>query len=276
MLKLISPAKINLYLQVVSRRPDGYHEIASLFQTVDLHDTITFALASNDHLTCTDAALPVNKSNLIIKAADLFRQKTGLSFGLHAHLEKRIPTEAGLGGGSSNAATTLWALNQLLGRPASLGQLIAWSAEIGSDISFFLSTGTAHCTGRGEIIEPVNALNPTKVWLVKPLEGLSTPSVFKKLDLANLTPRPPRQFLDCFLKGSPIYFNDLEEPAFALMPALKVMKQRLQASGFTTVLMSGSGTTFFCLGDVEPPSLPGAFQRQAAFINRPQDEWYSC
>src|ERR1700733_15970617 len=113
MLTLLSPAKLNLFLRIVRRRPDGYHDLASLFQTVSLADTLHFSLSERDQLTCTDPALLTDHTNLVLKAVDLFRKKTGLSFGLKIHLEKHIPYQSGLGGGSSNAATTLWALNQL-------------------------------------------------------------------------------------------------------------------------------------------------------------------
>src|SRR5262249_13981075 len=108
MLTLLSPAKINLFLRILGKRPDGYHELASLFQAIDLADTIHFSLSDADHLTCTDPAIPVDRSNLIWKSVNLFRRKTGLNFHLKIHLEKKIPHQAGLGGGSSNAATTLW------------------------------------------------------------------------------------------------------------------------------------------------------------------------
>ena len=143
MLTLASPAKINLFLRVLHRRQDGFHDLASLMQTVDLSDTIHFRLGEEDGLTCTNERLPTDNSNLILKAADLFRRKTGINQGLVAYLEKRIPMEAGLGGGSSNAATPLWAFNSLCGSPATEAELVSWGAELGSDVAFFLSHGTA-------------------------------------------------------------------------------------------------------------------------------------
>ncbi len=112
-LTLFSPAKINLFLRIMGKRPDGYHELASLFQAIGLGDTLTFTLTPQDSLTCSDPSLPCNDSNLIIKALHLFRRKTNLHIPVTIHLEKHIPTQAGLGGGSSNAATTLGALNTL-------------------------------------------------------------------------------------------------------------------------------------------------------------------
>lgn len=141
MLRLFSPAKINLFLRIVSKRPDGYHNLSSVFQTISLGDTLTFDFQEQgkqeDVLTCTDPHLPVNSSNLALKAAELFRRKTGIHHFYKIHLEKIIPIEAGLGGGSSNAATTLWACCQLADIQIPLATLKEWGAEIGSDVPFF-------------------------------------------------------------------------------------------------------------------------------------------
>ena len=277
MLKLLSPAKINLFLKVVSKRDDGYHNLASLFQAIDLCDNLTFQLTdqNQDHLICNDPFIPTDHRNLILKAANLFRQKTKLTFGIQVTLEKRIPHQAGLGGGSSNAATTLWALNKLCGEPATIQDLASWSAEIGSDITFFLSQGTAYCTGRGEIIEPLQPLQPTRVWIIKPKQGLSTPEVFGRLDLKSLPYRDPIDQLNQFLKGNRTYFNDLELPAFSAMPALALLKEQLLEVGFETVLMSGSGSALFCIGDVNPPILPNVNYYQANFLNRAANHWFA-
>lgn len=275
MLRLYSPAKVNLFLRIVKRRPDGYHELASLFQTIDLCDTLSFSFNSSDTLTCTDAAIPTDHNNLVWKAANLFRRKTGHAFGIKIHLEKNIPAQSGLGGGSSNAATTLWALNELRGRPATLAQLIEWSGEIGSDITFFLSNGSAYCTGRGEIMKFLDPLPPKTLYIIKPEEGLSTPSVYKNLCLDKLIPQDPLQTLHSFQTGAPHYYNDLEQPAFTMMPSLAILKQRLLEAGFETVLMSGSGSSFFCLGKGVLPPLPGFFVTKASFINRSDHDWYS-
>lgn len=140
---LFSPAKINLFLRVLGKRSDGYHEIASLFQAINLGDNLTFTLSEQDHLTCSDPHLPCDHTNLVIKAVHLFRKKTNLDTPVTIHLEKEIPSQAGLGGGSSNAATTLWALNALHNYPYTIGQLQIWSAEIGSDIPFFFLSGNS-------------------------------------------------------------------------------------------------------------------------------------
>lgn len=275
-LQLNSPAKLNLFLRIIKRRPDGYHELASLFQTVNLCDILTYELSdlTRDRMTCTNPSLPTNNQNLVLKAASLFRQKTGLKCYVDVHLEKRIPHEAGLGGGSSNAATTLWALNEITGRPASLEQLIAWAGEIGSDVPFFLSSGTAYCTGRGEIVRSVGALPRQEVLIVKPEGGTSTPAVYGRLDLRKLPHRDPELTLKRFMEGQPEYYNDLEEAASEVLPAIKQIKHVLQDSGYKTVMVSGSGSSLFCMGSGVPPQFEGSHHFQVSFINRPSSFWY--
>ena len=272
-LKLSSPAKINLFLRILYKRSDGFHELASLFQAIDLMDTLHFSLSTQDHLTCSDPSLPTDSTNLVLKAADLFRRKTGLGFGLKVHLEKNIPHEAGLGGGSGNAATTLWALNELTGRQATYKDLISWSSEIGSDISFFFSQGTAYCTGRGEIVQTKQPVT-LKTWIVKPEKGTSTPAVYSKLKVAALPARDPLVALDSFYSSAPHFFNDLEAPAFEVYPDLNEIKKKLLKAGFETVLLSGSGSSFFCIGNASLPPLPNCRCYEAASIQRPFDSWY--
>jgi len=245
---LLSPAKVNLFLAILHKRGDGYHELASLFQTIDLCDTLHISLSAKDHLSSSDPALPADHRNLVMKAILLFREKTGLQDPISAHIEKKIPQEAGLGGGSSNAATTLWALNQLFGEPASLQSLRQWGAELGSDVPFFFSGGTAYCTGRGEIIRDVTPLENGKLTIIKPKFGLSTPVVYSHLDLATLPSRDTESALRSFYEGKPLYFNDLEHSAFKVAPELLRIKKKLLEHGFTHVLLCGSGSSLFCLG----------------------------
>jgi len=248
MLKLFSPAKINLFLRILGKRPDGYHELASLFQTINLGDVLTFRFANEDHLTSTDPTLPCDSSNLILKAVQLFRRKTGLNFSVAIHLEKKISTQAGLGGGSSNAATTLWALNALQGFPYEEQELQIWSAEIGSDIPFFFSRGTAYCTGRGENVRnlpPFPSLPPLS--LEKPQEGLSTPAIYKALNLQECSLEDPEKLLEGFFSGNFRYINDLEMPAYRLCPSLLLFKKALLKK-YTHVFMTGSGTAHLGVG----------------------------
>lgn len=275
MLSLQSPAKINLFLRILKKRSDGYHEIASLLQAIDLCDTLHFTLAEKDVLTCSDKTLPIDHTNLISKAVKLFRNKVGIKQKFVIHLEKKIPQKAGLGGGSSNAATTLWALNLLCGKLVGESQLAEWGAEIGSDISFFLSQGTAYCTGRGEILQPVPPLKKQDLWIIKPIEGLSTKLVYAKLDASMLFQSCPEKALDSFLKGSSShYFNDLEIPAFEVLPSLALLKKKLWDCGFSDVLMSGSGSSFFCFGEGDLSSLRNCLTFKTQFIQRKLDCWY--
>ncbi|MCE5318663.1 MAG: 4-(cytidine 5'-diphospho)-2-C-methyl-D-erythritol kinase [Parachlamydia sp.] len=273
-MKLRSPAKINLFLRILRRRPDGYHELASLFQAISLFDTLDFTLAERDQLTCSDPTLPTDSSNLVLKAANLFRRKTGLNFGLHVHLDKKIPHQAGLGGGSGNAATTLWALNQLHNYPANPETLVQWAGEIGSDVAFFLSSGTAYCTGRGEIVQSLQPLHPQTIWIVKPSQGTSTPAVYGRLDATRLPQRDPELALNQFLAGSPCYFNDLEEAALLVTPKLAALKSHLMSQGYPDVMLSGSGSSFFCAGAAMRPVIPGCEIYAVEFANRTSDNWY--
>lgn len=155
-LKLFSPAKINVFLRVVRRRVDGYHDLASLFHVIDLGDDMEFSLlpsgSTADALQCNMPDVPTDSSNLVIKALDLFRRKTGASERWSVNLHKKVPAGAGMGGGSGNAATALWAANEMCGRPATTEQLLEWSGDIGSDISVFFSQGAAYCTGRYGVV----------------------------------------------------------------------------------------------------------------------------
>ncbi|CUI17181.1 4-diphosphocytidyl-2-C-methyl-D-erythritol kinase [Candidatus Protochlamydia naegleriophila] len=276
MLRLFSPAKVNLFLRVVSKRSDGYHELSSVFQTISLGDVLTFQRQVKDVLTCSDPLLPTDSSNLVLKATQLFRSKTGIDLHLRVHLDKRVPSQAGLGGGSSNAATTLWACNQLAGGVASTDELMQWSGEIGSDIPFFFSNGTAHCTGRGEVVQDLPPTANQKLWIVKPALGLSTPEVYGRVRISQ-TSQEAYSNLDKekFLQGTLPYFNDLESAAFEACPELKEIKAFLSQSGFETVLMSGSGSSFFCMGEGHLPHQTSLRAFSAHFINRSPIQWYA-
>lgn len=269
-MSLFSPAKVNLFLRIIRRREDGYHDLASLFHTVSFGDSMDMevlpAEATRDELECNLPGVPVDESNLVIRALKLFRDRSGLKHFFRVKLEKSIPAQAGMGGGSSNAATAFFGANALCGRPASTAQLLQWADDpvIGSDATFFLSEGTAYCTGRGEIVTPVGPLPVPAglpVYLVKPSYGLSTPKVFKALDLSSLSPVDPDELLRTFRERGvdhSEWINDLEKPAFTVEPELGKLKAFLGGFGFQAVLMSGSGTTVYCLG--EPQGGAEAFE----------------
>lgn len=304
-LSLFSPCKINLFLRIIRKRPDGFHDLASLFQTIGFGDMLHLKLLSSspndddddtidsDIFECNMEGVPTDKSNLVIRALDLVREKTGNEDKFFkANLIKQVPAQAGLGGGSGNAAAAMWGANQLLGNPATLEELVEWSGDLGSDITFFLSEGTAYCTGRGEVMTPVDPLKDgTKVCIVKPDIGLSTPEVFRALKYDELSTTDPEELLDTFMKngavdaGKAAYVNDLEQPAFDCLPQLGALKSELKdVEGFDHVMMSGSGTSIFCIGE---PKDSDAFEKsfsdraglnvfQAKFISRKEGVWFEA
>lgn len=300
-LSLAAPAKVNLFLRILGKREDGFHELASLFQTVSLRDTLDFweeppdasapiASMEVDPESVGREGIPTDDSNLVMRALQLYAAKTGEARRIHCKLRKAIPAQAGLGGGSGDAATALFAANQLAGFPVAESTLIEWAGELGSDISFFFSQGSAYCTGRGEVIEDVPPLPPTAIYLVKPRDGLSTPLVFKALGLQpgeELPGAEPRGLLSQFqtsVYGAP-FVNDLEPPAFEVMPQLGQLRDSLAAYGFQAVMMSGSGSTIFCIGlptrgvDTWRDEVQSKYDVdiwEEAFCRRPDDrtEWY--
>ncbi|HSX38195.1 MAG TPA: 4-(cytidine 5'-diphospho)-2-C-methyl-D-erythritol kinase [Chlamydiales bacterium] len=273
-----SPAKINLFFHILGKRSDGYHEIASLYQAIDLFDTLKFRKGHQDFFSSNiylDEA-----ANLVLKALRLFRIRFPFSFGVKIHLEKRIPLQAGLGGGSSNAATTLWALNELTGRRASMSALIEMGALLGSDVPFFFSSGTSYCTGRGEILEPFHLPYLLSGYLAKPSFGLSTSLVYQETRIEELIARDPRQGLVQF----PLFYNDLEPAAFRIEPRLRLFHSHLKQMGFDAVTMTGSGTAFMCQVNIPKgqilnhfgyKTLP-QFQSFLPFrsIQRAENSWY--
>jgi len=274
-LKLSSPAKINLFFKVLAKRIDGYHSIASLYQAISLFDTLHFTKADSFRLSSSDPTLPLDGSNLITKAVTLFCQKTGIKPTVHIHIEKHIPVQAGLGGGSGNAATTLWGLNSIYNTGASNDQLALWAAELGSDVPFFFSSGTSYCTGRGEILHDV--IHPPiqqDITIVKPSYGLSTQLVYSKCNPLDLPTVDPAQTLRNILSGKMDFYNDLEPPSFSLAPQLCSVKHHLLSAGFSHVIMSGSGSAFFCFGTADLSTLQDYYVKPVRFTKRSLTGWY--
>jgi len=178
-LSVCSPAKINLHLEVLGLRPDGFHELAMVMQTIELFDVLRLAPTADGRIAlhCDHPDLPTDGSNLIVRAAELLRSRSGLpELGVQMHLRKRIPIGAGLAGGSSNGAAALFGLNALWGLGYSPGELEAMAAELGSDMPYCLAGGTQLCFGRGERLEPLPAAQPMAVLLLKhPAASVSTP-----------------------------------------------------------------------------------------------------
>ena len=229
-------------------------------------DRLTIAPSDADSLTCDNPVIPCDSSNLIQRAVTCYREKTGWDLPLAIHLEKRIPIEAGLGGGSSNAATTLWALNQLNPSPVPTPSLIEWAGTFSSDAPFFFSTGAAYCEGRGEKVTPVSPLPSRSFWIAKPKGGLSTPAVYAAHRVTQTKHIP--------FTGEFSLQNDLEEAAFSLLPSLSSLKAQLLEIGFTDVVMTGSGTAFLCFGEVSHPQLPDVQFFPVSFTYREDPSWY--
>ncbi len=250
---LSSPAKINLFLEVLGRRPDGYHEIESVMQLVDLCDRVRLSRAHRGiHLSVVGAELPSGRGNLAYKAAALIMESAGRRGGVRIHLEKQIPVAGGLGGGSSNAAAVLAGLNWLydLGWPRETLQKLG--AQLGSDVPFFLSNGLAIATGRGEVLEPLKPWPPQWLVLANPGVPISTAWAYREAS-SKLTDWGLRGTIRSFIaRGTlawpPVWaFNRLEAVVLPHRPEVRALKALLQEGGAWPVLMSGSGASVFAV-----------------------------
>jgi 4-diphosphocytidyl-2-C-methyl-D-erythritol kinase len=259
-MQLKSPCKVNLILNILGKRADGFHELETVMHPVNLFDELSFArITSGFHLTCSDPALPTDSGNLVHRAATLFFQRTEIRDGVRIHLEKKIPMAAGLGGGSGNAATTLLGLNEIFGRPLSAKALQDIAATLGSDIPFFLQTKPGLGTGRGEKIQPLDffpAMTGAAILLVHPSFGISTPWAYQNLaqfpSALNGTPGRAQKLIsllqtaDLRTAGAEFY-NSLEAPALEKYPLLTLFQEFFRENGAAATLMSGSGSTTFAL-----------------------------
>jgi 4-diphosphocytidyl-2-C-methyl-D-erythritol kinase len=249
MIRRLSPAKVNLYLRVLRRRQDGYHDIASLMQQISLCDEMTFSPTGKGiRVRCPDGTLPEDEGNIVYRAAEaFFRQAPCARGGIDITLRKNIPIAAGLGGGSSNAATTLVALNELFGHPCTREALMAIGVTLGADVPFFIFSKTAWAFGIGERLQAAEAIPPFWLLLVKPGFGLSTKLIYQNLNLT-LTNEVIHYSIPRFLTVRDVargLFNDLETVSVGMHPVLADIKDSLMANGALGALMSGSGPTVF-------------------------------
>lgn len=257
------PAKLNLFLAITERRADGFHNLVSVVVTLDWGDTLTVRPtpggAEKLALTCDDPAVPVDGSNLVLKAARAFAAATGWIGPVDFALTKRIPMGAGLGGGSSDGAGALRALNELAGRPLTSEALRTLAAGLGSDCPLFLDGGPLVMRGRGERLESWAALAPRfagrRVLVFKPSFGVATPWAYARLaagaPASYLPPAEAEARLAAWVEsGAPLealLFNNMEPPVFAKYPALPVLAAQLQADFGLAVRMSGSGSACYAL-----------------------------
>lgn len=253
--EVLAPAKLNLFLEVLGRRPDGYHELESLMVAVDLHDTLRFVDDPSGlvTLTCDDPSLPTGAENLVVRAAERLKAAAGCERGARIELRKVIPAMAGLAGGSSDAAATLVGLDRLWNLQTPPGQLDALAGEIGSDVAFFRHAPAAVCRCRGERVEPVALPARYHLVLVCPPIGLRTADVYRHLTVPE-RPRPIGPIMEALASGEPeelgrCLFNRLQGAASKLCPALVHVSEALAALGpsLDGHLMSGSGTAHFGL-----------------------------
>ncbi len=250
---LEAQGKINLTLEVIAKRPDGYHELSTVMQSVTLADTLTLRPAAAAITLETDnPGLPTDSRNLIVRAAYALRERTGVWAGAHIHLHKRIPLAAGMAGGSADAAATLAGLNQLWDLHLSQPELAEIALTLGSDVPFCLRGGTVYAAGRGEILTPLPPLPAWPVLLVTPRFPVATAEVYRRLDLAGLTPAPAAAVRAVVSQGtiealSPYMVNALETVTERDYPVIGALKARLRELGAAVSLMSGSGPTVFGL-----------------------------
>lgn len=249
---LAAPAKLNLFLEVVGKRDDGYHELETLMVAVDLFDTLELRAEKELSLRCEPPGLPTGADNLVIRAGEVLRAAAGRpDLGAAIRLTKRIPTRAGLGGGSSDAAATLVGLNALGKLALTNKELAAMAASVGSDVAFFLTPPVAWCTGRGEVVSPEPVSRVLDFVLVCPAVGLGTAEVYAHVRVPAV-PRRGDELRAAVRSGDPeavgrALFNRLEEPAFALAPQVRRVRDRLLALGPCGAQMTGSGSAVFAV-----------------------------
>lgn len=247
------PAKINLSLDVVSRRQDGYHNLSTIMQAINLFDTLTFEISEGNEilLTSTDKSVPTDDSNLIIKAAKSFFDKTGISASARIHLCKNIPMGAGLGGGSTDAAGTLTALNTIFDNPLTADELAVVAKTLGADVPFFLHCGCMLAEGIGEILSPLPPLTNAYILLAKPPISVSTAYVYKNLVLDENINHPDTRSAITALKTGDLNLlasscgNVLETVTSKEYPEIEEYKKIMLTHGAAYSLMSGSGSSVF-------------------------------
>lgn len=251
-------AKINWVLRVLGRREDGYHELRTIFQTITLHDRLTFAARRDArlHLSCDVPGIPVDEKNLVHRAARALRVRHGINRGASIHLEKRIPAEGGLGGGSSDAAVALLGLAHLWEIETDRRELSEIGASLGADVPFFLTGGTALGVGLGTEVSPLTEVSAEHLLIVTPEAKVSTAEAYKALSQPALTKADGDIILsiscaDAQFPGSlhDALHNDFERVVFRLKPEIEHAKNALIRAGARGALLAGSGSSVFGIFD---------------------------
>ncbi len=245
--ELYSFAKINLGLEIIKKRADGFHELKTVFQTISLHDTLKVRENKKGKIVLTgdDKSVPWDEQNTIYRISELIYKNFNIKKGLDIYVKKKIPAGAGLGGGSSNAATVLIHLVERFGLKTSLKEMIEISKSVGADIPFFLIGGTVLGEGIGDKLTLLREFPEKKIALVFPGIFVSTGAVYSSL---NLTKSTQKSKIELFLNSGnfSVLKNYLEEPALRLFPKLKRVKKMIKETGLDFVMMSGSGSSMFC------------------------------
>lgn len=251
-----APAKVNLVLRILDRRPDGYHNLWSVMQTVDLKDEVVLRVGSQPgriELNCDQPDMPLGSDNLVCRAAALVLERARLDHGLTIDLHKRIPMGAGLGGGSSDAAATILGLNRLLDLGWSAQQMAEVGASLGSDIPFFFFAPCAKVGGRGDLVSPLDLTGRRAVLLVNPGFGVETKWAYQTLAAARASaPALGKDLAELDRRQSiswdalrPLMGNDFEDVVFPHHPVLREIKETLLSHGAESAFLSGTGATVF-------------------------------
>ena len=253
-----APAKVNLTLRVLGRRPDGYHDLESVVAAVTLFDVLEFSASDDLHLACEGIPVSAGEDNLVLRAARLLADESGTRAGARVRLQKRIPPGRGFGGGSADAAATLVALNALWGLDFAREDLARLGASVGSDVPFFFGSPVAILRGRGERLEAVRARSPWWLALAWPDYGLATADVYAALDrlAESVNGRPEATAILEALEGpasgaSALLVNDLEGAARRVRRHPMDLRAVFRESGAASVGMTGSGSAYFALADTE-------------------------
>ncbi len=250
-------AKINLALDVIGKRPDGYHDVRMIMQTIKLYDKVSMKRTNTTDISIKTNLhyLPTNESNIVYAAAKLFKETYHINDGLYINLEKKIPVAAGMAGGSSDAAATLWGLNTLFDTKAPIEELMELGLKLGADVPYCLLRGTALSEGIGEILTPLPAVPNLYCLIVKPPVSVSTKFVYENLDLTKAENHPDVDGMIEAIKSEDVngitsrLGNILETVTLKAHPEIITIKETMLSYGARNSLMSGSGPTVFGLFD---------------------------
>lgn len=274
--KLKAYAKINLGLDVIRKREDGYHEVRMIMQTIGLYDKISINATNHPSIKVKTNLhyLPTDKNNLVYKAAALMKETFQIKEGVYIHLEKRIPVAAGMAGGSADAATTLYGMSRLFHLNLKTEQLLKLAVQIGADVPYCILRGTALSEGIGEILTPLPPFPTCYVLIVKPNISVSTKFVYENLHLDTVTNHPDIDGIMKHIKeqdlygASKLFGNVLETVTEKEYPIITDIKNKMQENGAIVSLMSGSGPTVFGLFDNEKVAEKAFYEFKVSLLGK--------